>query len=45
MSMNGPPERYERSHDAAAKLVAFLSPYLFWATVGAIVAGMVLLSV
>lgn len=42
--MNGPQERYDRSQDAAAKVVAFLSPYLFWAMVGAIAAGIVLLN-
>ena len=41
--MNGHQERYERSHDAVAKIVAYLSPYLFWGTVGAIVSGIVLL--
>ena len=41
--MNGPNEQYDRSHDAAAKVIAYLSPYLFWATLGAIVAGIVLL--
>jgi hypothetical protein len=42
--MNGPQERYERSDDRAAKMIAFLSPYLFWATVGAIAAGIVVLN-
>jgi hypothetical protein len=42
--MNGQQERYDRSHDALAKLIAFFSPYLFWGTVGAITAGIVLLN-
>ena len=42
--MNGPQQRYERSDDTAAKLIAFLSPYLFWAMVGAIAAGIVLVN-
>jgi|GEM_PF-3397839 len=42
MSMNGPQERYDRSYDATAKVVAFLGPYLVWGMVGAIVAGIVL---
>ena len=42
--MNGPQERYDRSDDTAAKVIAFLSPYLFWATVGAIAAGILLLN-
>jgi hypothetical protein len=44
MSMNGPQERYDRSYDAAAKVIAFLGPYLFWGTVGAIVAGIMVVS-
>ena len=43
-SMNGHEERYDRSHDALAKAIAFLSPYLFWGTVGALTAGIVLLN-
>ena len=27
---------YARSHDSAARLIALLSPYLFWALVGCI---------
>jgi hypothetical protein len=40
--MNGHEERYSRSHDAVAKVIAFLSPYLFWGTLGALV-GVILL--
>ena len=42
--MNGPQERYDRSDDATAKMIAFLSPYLFWVAVGAISAGILLLN-
>jgi hypothetical protein len=42
-SMKEPEERYEHSHDAVAKVIAFLSPYLFWLTVGAILGGIVIL--
>lgn len=41
--MNGHGERYERSHDNVARVIAFLSPYLFWGLVGCIVGGIMLL--
>ena len=41
--MKGPEERYEHSHDAVAKVIAFLSPYLFWLTMGAILGGIMFL--
>jgi len=34
--MSGQGQRYERSQDNAARLIAFLSPYLFWGTLGAL---------
>jgi hypothetical protein len=40
--MNGHEERYDRSQDNTAKLIAFLSPYLFWGTVGALLGIFVL---
>ena len=43
MSMNGQEERTVRANDTAARVIAYLSPYLFWATVGAIVGGILLL--
>ncbi len=43
MSMNGQEERYVRSNDTAARVIAYLSPYLFWAVMGAIVGGIMLL--
>ena len=43
MSMNGQGERYQRSHDNVARVVAYLSPYLFWGVVGAIVGALMLL--
>ncbi len=43
MSMNGQEERYVRSNDTAARVIAYLSPYLFWAVMGAIVGGILLL--
>lgn len=42
-SMNGQEERTDRANDTAARVIAYLSPYLFWAVVGAIVGGIVLL--
>jgi hypothetical protein len=42
--MNGPQERYDRSNDTAAKMIAFLSPYLFWVTIGSIAAAILLLN-
>jgi len=42
--MNGHDERYDRSQDAVAKVIAFLSPYLFWGAVGAIVGVIVLIN-
>ncbi len=36
-------ERYERSQDNAARLIAFLSPYLFWGALGALIGIMVLI--
>ena len=34
--MNGPNENYVNSNETAAKVIAYLSPYLFWGTVGLI---------
>jgi hypothetical protein len=34
---------YSRANDNAARLIAYLSPYLFWGAVGAIVTGIFLL--
>lgn len=42
-SMNGQEERADRANDTAARVIAYLSPYLFWAMVGAIVGGILLL--
>lgn len=42
--MNGHEERYSRSNDAVARVIAFLSPYLFWGTLGVIVGVIVLIS-
>ncbi len=41
--MNGQEERTDRANDTAARVIAYLSPYLFWAMVGAVVGGIVLL--
>jgi len=47
-SMNGQKDEasivYSRADDTAARLVAYLSPYLFWGTVGVIVSGIFLLA-
>ncbi len=34
--MNGQDERYEYANETAARLIAYLGPYLFWGTVGVI---------
>ena len=45
--MNGhyeqPAVAYSRTNDNAARVIAYLSPYLFWGTVGAIATGIFLL--
>ena len=43
MSMNGQEERTVRANATAARVIAYLSHYLFWATVGAIVGGKLML--
>ena len=42
MSVRGHEERYERSNDSMARVIVYLSPYLFWAALGAI-AGVIYL--
>jgi hypothetical protein len=43
MSMNGHDQSYLRSNlrsnETAARVVAYLGPYLFWVTVGVITGG------
>ena len=34
-------ERYERSHEWIARVVAYMGPYIFWAMIGATVAGVI----
>ncbi|MCZ6640306.1 MAG: hypothetical protein O7G86_05975 [Gammaproteobacteria bacterium] len=34
--MNGQEERYVEANETGAKLIAYLSPYLFWGAVGVI---------
>jgi hypothetical protein len=44
--MNGRQDHaryYARSHDSAARIIALLSPYLFWILVGGIAGGIMLL--
>lgn len=45
--MNGHDEgstaAYSRSNDTAARVIAYLSPYLFWGTVGMIATGILML--
>ena len=36
MYMNGHEERFVHSNETAARMIAYLSPYLFWGTVGVI---------
>ena len=46
MYMNGRQDYarfYARSHDSAARLIALLSPYLFWGLVGCITGAIMLL--
>lgn len=43
MSMNGHEQSYIRSNETAARVVAYLSPYLFWGVLGAIVGAIWLL--
>lgn len=35
---------YSRANDNAARIIAYLSPYLVWGTIGAIASGILLLS-
>ena len=37
--MNGHEQNHIQSNEKAARVVAYLSPYLFWATVGVIAGG------
>ncbi len=37
--MNGHEQNYVRSNETAARVVAYLSAYFFWATVGVIAGG------
>ena len=39
MSMNGHDQSYVRSNETAARMVAYLSPYLFWGMVSVIAGG------
>jgi hypothetical protein len=45
--MNGPDDNhvaaYGRANDNAARLIAYLSPFLFWGTVGMLATGIFLL--
>lgn len=45
--MNGheenPAVAYSRANDNAARVIAYLSPYLFWGTVSMIAAGIFML--
>ena len=41
--MDGQDERYAHSNETAARMIAYLSPYLFWGTVGLICASIWLL--
>lgn len=45
--MNGhediPAVAYSRANDNAARVVAYLSPYLFWGTVGMLATGIFML--
>lgn len=34
---------YSRSHDSVPRIIALLSPYLFWLVVGAITGGIMLM--
>ena len=39
MSMNGHEQAFVSSNERVARLVAYLSPYLFWGTVSIIAGG------
>ena len=41
--MNGHDESLARSNEMAARVIAYLSPYIFWGTVGIIFSGVVFL--
>lgn len=41
--MNGLDESLMRSNEMTARVIAYLSPYMFWGTVGIICGGVVLL--
>lgn len=43
MSMQGHDDGFRRSNETAARLVAYLGPYLFWATMGVIAGSIWLL--
>ena len=37
-------ERYERSHDNAARMIVYLGPYVLWGSLGALMGMLFLLS-
>jgi hypothetical protein len=39
MSMSGHEQSFQRSNETAARVVAYLGPYLFWGAMGVIAGG------